>query len=86
MQLLIDYWPVWVLGAILAAILLLLRMYSAPARMPYRSRGRLVTKSELRFYRSLIKAVQDDFEVFAMVRIADLLRRRKGNGRSTDFG
>ena len=56
------------------AVLLLLRMYAPTGRLPYRPRGRLVTKSELRFYKSLVKAVQDDFEIFAMVRIADLLR------------
>ena len=47
--------------------------------MPYVARGRLVTKTELRFYKALVKAVQDDWEIFAMVRIADLLRVEKGN-------
>jgi len=73
-DLLVQYWPLWVLLAMAFAAIFLGRMYSAPARLPYRSRGRLVTKSELRFYKSLYKAVQDDFEIFAMVRIADLLR------------
>ena len=74
MQLLIDYWQFWVVGIMVLAVLLLLRMYAPTGRMPYRPRGRLVTKSELRFYKSLVKASQDDFEIFAMVRIADLLR------------
>ena len=74
MQLFIDYWQFWVTGTIVLAVLLLLRMYAPTGRLPYRPRGRLVTKSELRFYKSLVKAVQDDFEIFAMVRIADLLR------------
>ena len=74
MQLLIDYWQFWVAGIVVLAIMLLMRMYAPSGRMPYRPRGRLVTKSELRFYKSLVKASQDDFEIFAMVRIADLLR------------
>ena len=37
-----------------------------------------MTRSELRFYKSLYKAVLDDFEIFAMVRIADLLRVEEG--------
>jgi hypothetical protein len=80
---LIEYWPFWVGVAVFAAIFVLLRMYSLPARMPYFKRPSLVTKSELRFYKSLHKAVLDDFEVFAMVRIADLIRVEKGskNGR-----
>ena len=47
--------------------------------MPYVARGRLVTKTELRFYKALNKAVLDDWEIFAMVRIADLLRVEKGH-------
>ena len=80
---LIEYWPFWVGLAVVAAIFLLLRMYSLPEAMPYFKRPSLVTRNELRFYRSLHKAVLDDFEIFAMVRIADLIRVEKGskNGR-----
>lgn len=73
-QILIDWWPFWVVLAIGLALLILLRMWAGPGRMPYIARGQLVTKSELRFYKSLLKAVQDDWEIFAMVRVADLLR------------
>ena len=78
MEFFINYWPLWVLGIVLIAVVALMRLYSAPSRLPYRARGKLVTKSELRFYKSLYKAVQDDFEIFAMVRIADLLQVEKG--------
>ena len=81
---LITYWPFWVGVAVVVAFFVLLRMYSSPAPMPYFKRPSLVTKSELRFYKSLHKAVLDDFEIFAMVRIADLIRVEKGstNGRA----
>ena len=80
---LIEYWPFWVGVVVFIAFFVLLRMYSAPAPMPYFKRPSLVTKSELRFYKSLHKAVLDDYEIFAMVRIADLIRVQKGsiNGR-----
>lgn len=78
MELLINYWPVWVGAVTVVAVILLLGMYSSPARLPYRVRPRLVTKSELSFYRSLVKAVQDDFEIMAMVRMADLIRVEVG--------
>lgn len=78
MQLFIDYWQFWVAGIMVLAALLLMRMYAPTGKLPYRPRGRLVTKSELRFYKSLIKASQDDFEIFAMVRMADLLRVEDG--------
>lgn len=77
-KLLIDWWPFWVLLGIVVAGLLLLRMWAAPGKLPYVARGKLVTKSELKFYKALVKAVQDDFEIFAMVRIADLLRVETG--------
>lgn len=78
LNILIGWWHIWVGLAVLFAGILLLRMWSSPGRLPYQARGQLVTKSELRFYKSLQKAVQDDWEIFAMVRIADLLRVEKG--------
>jgi len=69
-----QYWPLLTGGAVVVAVLMLLRMYSEPTRLPYQPRKSLVTKSELRFFKSLRKAALDDWELFAMVRIADLLK------------
>ena len=74
---LINWWPFWLGLAILVAVILLMQIWALPRNLPYLARGQLVTKSELKFYKSLSKAVQDDFQIFAMVRIADLLRGRK---------
>ncbi len=76
---LIDYWPFWVGLAVFTAIMMLLRMYAVPPPMPYYKRKSLVTKSELRFFKALQKAVLDEWEIFAMVRIADLIQVQKGN-------
>ena len=76
---LINWWPFWLGLAILVAVILLMQIWALPRNLPYLARGQLVTKSELKFYKSLSKAVQDDFQIFAMVRIADLLRVEKGN-------
>lgn len=78
-NILIGWWPFWVGLAVFVAIILLLRMYSGPRKLPYFKRESLITKAELRFYKSLQKAVQDDFEIFAMVRIADLIRVNPGS-------
>ena len=76
---LIGFWPFWVGLAVVVAALMLLRMYAGESkRLPYLPRERLVTKAELRFYKSLRKAVLDDWEIFAMVRIADILRVENG--------
>ena len=76
---LITWWPFWLGLAILVALILLMQIWALPGNLPYLARSQLVTKSELKFYKSLSKAVQDDFQIFAMVRIADLLRVEKNN-------
>ena len=75
----IENWPVVVGALVVIAAFLLMRMYSEPRWLPYEPRKALVTKSELRFYRSLQKAVMDDWEIFAMVRIADLIKVQKNS-------
>lgn len=76
---LIGFWPFWVGLAVVIAAIILLRMYAGEGkRLPYIPRERLVTNAELRFFKSLRKAVLDDWEIFAMVRIADILRVEKG--------
>ena len=83
-QILVAYWPFWVGLAIFIAVIMLLRLWATPGKLPYEARPQLVTKSELRFYKSLQKAVQDDWEIFAMVRIADLLRVHAGHKQETE--
>lgn len=77
-EIFVSTWPFWVFVVMIAAVFLLLKMYGGRRRLPYCARGKLVTKSELRFYRALQRAVEDDWAVFAMVRIADLLRVEQG--------
>lgn len=76
-----ENWPILVGAVVVMAVFLLLRMHSQPRRLPYEVRKALVTKPELRFYRSLQKAVMDDWEIFAMVRIADILRVESGSSK-----
>ncbi len=76
-DLVIALWPLWAFLTLLLAIIFLTRMWAGSGKLPYEKRPRLVTKAELRFYKSLMKAVQDDWEIFAMVRIADILVVKK---------
>ncbi len=78
LNILIGFWPLWVVVAMILALVVLVRMYSGPAKLPYQVRERLVTKAELRFYRALQKAALEEYDVFAMVRIADILQVREG--------
>ena len=76
-QIISSSWPFLVFIAMVLVFIVLLRIWTRPKGLPYFARERLVTKTELRFYRSLRKAVQGEWEIFAMVRIADLLRVEK---------
>ncbi len=68
-----SYWPFLVIAAIIIAGLALARLYSGQRRLPYQARSRIMTQTEVKFFRQLQKAIQDDYLIFAMVRIADLL-------------
>lgn len=74
LQILESHWLFFVVLAMFLAALFLVRMYSGTRRLPYRSRGRMMTNAEIKFFRSLQQAVQGDLLIFSMVRIADLLR------------
>ena len=75
------FWPIVVVVLMIFAAMLLLQILYRPTAMPYRRRGRLVTKSELKFYSALRHAIGDRWEIFAMVRIADLLAVEKGTAK-----
>ena len=69
----------WIIAvAVVIAIIIMLRAIFGSIALPYVRRERLVTKSELKFYWALKSSVQDDWAIFAMVRIADLIRVEKG--------
>ena len=71
-------WPLLALVGVLLVLALLARILARPRKLPYTTRDSLLTRSELKFYRVLVKAVSADWEIFAMVRIADLMRVKKG--------
>ncbi len=73
-----SYWPYAILIIIVIVAFLVFRQLSAPRRLPYIKRESLITKAELKFYRVLKQSVAGDWEIFAMVRIADLVRVKQG--------
>ncbi len=74
MDILQQYWPILVVGLVVLAVLALINQLKVQPPAPYERRGRLITKAEFRFLRALEIAVQDQWRIFAMVRIADLLK------------
>jgi hypothetical protein len=73
-----SLWPLLVIGLMILAALWLTGLFGLRPRMPYTRRRKLVSRSELAFYRVLRQAVNNEWEIFAMVRIADLLSVPKG--------
>ncbi len=80
-----DYWQLIVVISICAALLLMLRMLMPKHQMPYENRGQLITGPEKKFYRKLDDAVGKDVRIFAMVRIADLLKVKKGTKKAISW-
>jgi hypothetical protein len=74
MEFLDEYWPILVVVLVVVAVMILLRQLQVAPAKPYERRGRLITKAELRFLRTLEICVQDRWRIFAMVRIADILQ------------
>lgn len=76
--LLAQNWAIVIVLAIVAAVFWLARHSGQEVLPAFERRGPLVTDAELRFYRALQMAVGGSWSVFAMVRLADLLKVRKG--------
>lgn len=71
-------WAWMIVVVVLLAAALLVKLLWPRVSMPYQKRTRLVTKAEMRFFRALQLAVQDDWLIFVMVRVADVLTLPEG--------
>ncbi len=73
-----NLWPLIVIGIMVAAALKLLGLLGGRPKTPYARRRKLISRSELKFFRVLQQVAADEWEIFAMVRIADLLAVPRG--------
>lgn len=71
-------WLFIVLIVVALLVFLGMRALGQAQRLPYEHRGKLMTQSEQKFYRVLQEVVEDRWTIFAMVRIADLIKVRSG--------
>jgi hypothetical protein len=91
LQFLLSNWPVVAVVAGIALVVWFARHSGNDVLSAFEKRGPLVTGAELRFYRALQAAVGGSWSVFAMVRLADLVKVRRGiageqSWRSKSFG
>ena len=68
-----NNWQLLVIILMMLAAVALYRLFRGREEFPYTRRKKLMTRSEIEFFRVLRDAVNNDWEIFAMVRIADLL-------------
>ena len=81
-ELLLHNWPV-VLFAAMTLVIVVLAMFSLrEGPLPYERRGILLTPAEIAFLRSLQLAVRDDWLIFSMVRLADIIKVRPKTRKS----
>lgn len=82
METLQSFWPVAAGLVAIYVAFLVARLRSRRAEsFPYFCRDSLMTQTELRFYKILQSVVAGRWDVFAMVRVADLLRVRAGTAQ-----
>jgi hypothetical protein len=71
-----NHWPLVLVVVILLAALLLGRVLLPDHRLPYEKRPSLVTGAERKFFSALSEVVEERWRIFAMVRLADVIRVR----------
>jgi very-short-patch-repair endonuclease len=91
LQFLLHNWSVVAVIAGLALVVWVARHSGNDVLSAFERRGPLVTGAELHFYKALQAAVGGSWSVFAMVRLADLVKVRRGiageqSWRSKSFG
>jgi len=75
-ELLTNHWPLVFVVVILLAGLALGRLLLPDHRLPYEKRPSLVTNAERQFFAALSDVAEERWRIFAMVRLADVIRVR----------
>lgn len=73
-EILTQAWPALLIVGSALFIWWIARQWQRESYCPYVKRESIMTRNEQRFYRALAKAVEGQWSIFAMVRMADLLR------------
>ncbi|MEM7317369.1 MAG: DUF2726 domain-containing protein, partial [Planctomycetota bacterium] len=80
MELLQEYW-IAVVPAVGILVYLLTRIGGGGRSYPYRKKPSVMSRNEQAFYRALLRAASQQYDVFGMVRIADLLEVESGTAK-----
>ena len=76
LPLLFQNWPIVLFGTITLALILVAFFSLRDGPPPYERRGMLLSPAEISFLRSLQLAAREDWLIFSMVRLADIIKVR----------
>src|SRR5689334_25434712 len=74
--LLLHNWPVVLFLTITLSLMVVAILSLRDGPLPYERRGVLLSPAEINFLRSLQLAVREDWVIFSMVRLADIIKVR----------
>jgi hypothetical protein len=72
----LQNWPLLLFGAITLALMIVALLSLRDGPLPYERRGVLLSPAEINFLRSLQLAAREDWLIFSMVRLADIIKVR----------
>jgi uncharacterized protein DUF2726 len=73
---LLENWPVVLFVTITLTLMIVALLSLRDGPLPYERRGVLLSPAEINFLRSLQLAVREDWLIFSMVRLADIIKVR----------
>jgi hypothetical protein len=76
LPLVLENWPVVLFGAVTLTLMIVALLSLRDGPLPYERRGVLLSPSEIHFLRSLQLAAREDWLIFSMVRLADIIKVR----------
>jgi hypothetical protein len=74
--LVIENWPIILFASITLILMVVALVSLRDGPLPYERRGVLLSPPEIHFLRSLQLAVREDWLIFSMVRLADIIKVR----------
>lgn len=84
-EFLLQNWQLVIAGVVCAFILVVAFFSLRSGPLPYERRGVLLNPAEVNFFRSLQSAVREDWIVFSMVRLTDVIKVRGKTQQSQNW-
>ncbi|MHB0956121.1 MAG: DUF2726 domain-containing protein [Pirellulaceae bacterium] len=81
-EFIVEHWPAFFVTTAVLMAWILAQLVLGSEKMPYEKRASLLSEPELAFYRALNEAVNGQWSIHTMVRLADLIQVRPATPKS----